>query len=337
MAPALRGGRHALSASTVPTGYRCAVARAPRSEDAHGAPLGDPSRGVEFALDSLEVGDGRLVVTGRWYGVTGRRFMRPVLQAPGQRRLIALLDHKPWSAEEGVRWLAAFPDDGYVGASRLQVAPDIAVELPAAGPEAGDGKPRPARLSRAPVRRGPPELEPAPTDTPPPAALRRTSIQDARRTTEIEAIRHEHDEARAAADRLRAELDQARTEAERVHSELEHTRTDADRLRTELSHVRAEANTLRLGHDEAQAKAERLEADVARLRTEAHRAVAERNAAQTALEQLRRRPAGDTYITPRPMAFRELEPGPSWRMRALAAVLVVAAFAVLIQLLFGVL
>jgi hypothetical protein len=77
--------------------------------------------------------------------------------------------------------------------------------------------------------------------------------------------------------------------------------------------------------------------DVARARTEAHRAMAERNAAHTELERLRRRPAGHAYIAPRPMAFRELEPGPSWRIRALAAVLVAAAFAVLVQLLFGVL
>jgi hypothetical protein len=209
------------------------VARASGSEDAHAAPLGDPSRGVEFALDSFEVGDGRLVVAGRWYGVTGRRFVRPVLQAHGQRRLIALLDHKPWSAEEGVEWLAAFPDDGYVGPSRLQVAPDIAVELPAAGPEAGDGKPRPARLARTPVRRSSVEPEPAPADAPP-ATLRQTSRerQDARRAAEIEAerdaavgeveaIRQEKDEARADAERLRTELDQARRETERMRSELE--------------------------------------------------------------------------------------------------------------------
>jgi hypothetical protein len=310
----------------------------------------DPSRAVEFALDSFEIGDGRLVVAGRWYGVTGRRFMRPVLQADGQRRLIALLDHKPWVAEEGARWLAAFPDDGYVGASRLQVAPDIAVELPAAGPEAGDGKPRPARLARTPVRRSTLEAEQASAEALPTAASRRAGREahDAHRTAEIEAerdaalaqidaIRHEQDEARADADRLRTELDHARGEAERLGDELDHTRTDADRLRAELSHIRADVNTLRLEHDEAQVKAQRLEADVTRLRTEADRAIAERNAAQTELGRLRRSPSGHTYIAPRPMAFRELEPGPNWRIRAVATALVLAAVAVLVQLLFGVL
>src|SRR4051794_41363601 len=87
--------------------------------------------------------------------------MRPVLEVDGQRRVVALLDHKPWPADHGVEWLAAFPYDGYRGSSRLQVAPDIAVELPTAGPEAGYGRPRPARLARAQEGRRLSETEPA--------------------------------------------------------------------------------------------------------------------------------------------------------------------------------
>jgi hypothetical protein len=95
-----------------------------------------------------------------------------------------------------------------------------------------------------------------------------------------------------------------------------------------------EANTLRLGHDETRAKAKRLEADVARVRSGPW---AERNAAQTEHGRLPRAPARHAYIAARPMAFRELEPGPSWRIRAVAAVLVAAVFAGLVQLLFDVL
>jgi hypothetical protein len=263
---------------------------------------------------------------------------------------MALLEHKPWPAEEGARWLAAFPDDGYLGTSRLQVAPDIAVELPPAGPEAGDGRPQPARLARPPVRRGSGEAVSASPAMPPTIAPTQAAGegQAARRTAglegerdaalaEIEAIRQELEAARADADRLRAELDQARSEAERAHVESDQTDTEADRLRTELSHVRAEASTLRLGHDEARARAERLEADVVGLRTEAHRAAAERNAAQAELERLRRPPARHPYIAPRPMAFRDIEPGPSWRVRVVAGLLVLAVFVALIELLFGVL
>ena len=317
------GGRHHLCRLFRGERYRCAVARASGSEDA--------TRGVEFALDSFELADGRLVVAGRWYGVTGRRFVRPVLKAPGQRRLVALLDHKPWSAEEGAPWLAAFPDGGYAGPSRLQVAPDIAVELPAAGPGAGDGAPRPARLTRPPVERSMADAEPTPAREPaPPQRTRKVERDPAQ--AEIEALRGQHDEARAVADRLRSELDQARQESERLQGELTHAQTDADRLRTELSHVRAEANTLRRHNEETQAKAEQLEAQVSGLRTDAQRAVSERSVAQA---EVRRPPTGP-YITPRPMAFRDPEPGPRWPVRAIAVVFGLAVLAVLVQLLFGV-
>ena len=301
------------------------MARASGSEEA--------TRGVEFALDSFELADGRLVVAGRWYGVTGRRFVRPVLKAPGQRRLVALLDHKPWSAEDGAPWLAAFPDGGYAGPSRLQVAPDIAVELPAAGPGAGDGAPRPARLTRPPIERSMGDAEPAPEPAEKPAPpTRKRKVERDPLQAEIEELRGQHDEARAVADRLRAELDQARQESERLQGELTHAQRDADRLRTELSHVRAEANTLRRHNDETRAKAEQLEAQVSGLRTDAQRAVSERSPAQT---EVRRPPAGP-YITPRPMAFRDPEPGPRWPVRAIAVVFVLAVLAVLVQLLFGV-
>src|SRR4051794_33241304 len=306
--------------------YGCAVA--------HGA----TSRGVEFALDSFELADGRLVVAGRWFGVSGRRFVRPVLQADGQRRVIAVLDHKPWSAEEGAPWLAAFPDMGHAGPSRLQVAPDIAVELPAAGPGAGDGTPRPARLTRAAAEPAAAEPRAAAPKKRTSAGARKTAELEAERDAalaEVQALRGQKDTARAEADRLRAELDQARREAERLQGELGHARTDADRLRTELSHVRAEANTLSRRHEETQAKAEQLAADVAGLRTDAQRAVSE----HAELERLRHapQPSSSPYIAPRPMAFRDSEPGPDWTTRVLVAFCVVGVLLVLLQVLFGVL
>ena len=96
--------------------------------------------------------------------------------------------------------------------------------------------------------------------------------------------------------------------------------------------MRAEANTLRRHHEETQAKAEQLEAQVSGLRTDAQRAVSERSVAQT---EVRRPPTGP-YITPRPMAFRDPEPGMRWPVRAIAVVFVLAVLAVLVQLLFGV-
>jgi hypothetical protein len=331
----------------VPPGrYRCAVARASRSGDAGALRSGELSGGIEFALDSFDVVDEQLVVAGRWFGVTGRRFVRPVLQAPGQRRVIALLDHKPWPADDGAPWLAAFPYDGYRGRARLQVAPDIAVELPAAGPEAGDGTPRPARLARTPARRRSPEAEPARAEPPRAATPTQTrrERQDARRLAEIEAARdaasaeleatrQERDGARADADRLRRELDQARRDAERLETEGDDARTEAGRLRTELSRVRAEAETVRADRDDVRTKLDRLEADVVRLRTEADRATADRNTAQREVERLRRTPGNHPYIAPRPMAFRDDDPGPSWQLRAVAAFAVAAAFVLLFRVL----
>jgi hypothetical protein len=72
--------------------------------------------GVDFEVDRFEWTSGdRLEITGRWFGVRGRRFVRPVLnvQLPGgRRRLIALLEHKPWAPHEGEAWIAAFSWDG---------------------------------------------------------------------------------------------------------------------------------------------------------------------------------------------------------------------------------
>ena len=62
---------------------------------------------ILFELESLELtAVDRLEVSGRWYGVRGRRFVRPTLTLLGggtepRHRSLADLDHKPWSAEDG--------------------------------------------------------------------------------------------------------------------------------------------------------------------------------------------------------------------------------------------
>src|SRR3954453_2926435 len=77
----------------------------------------------------------RLEVSGRWFGVRGRRFMRPVvnLRADGRRRrLIAVLDHKPWAPDGDGTWVAAFAWHGERGKTtnaRLEVAPDLVLDL----------------------------------------------------------------------------------------------------------------------------------------------------------------------------------------------------------------
>src|SRR5436309_3171208 len=87
-------------------------------EDVAPNPLFEP-REVTFELDRFELADGQLELTGRWFGVKGRRFMRPSLILrgdEGETRLLADLADKPWAAENGEPWRAAFPCDGELDA-----------------------------------------------------------------------------------------------------------------------------------------------------------------------------------------------------------------------------
>jgi hypothetical protein len=67
--------------------------------------------------------------------VRGRRFVRPALilsRKGGEVRALADLEHKPWAAQDGEVWTAAFSvDEGLAGAREIElsVAPDITVEL----------------------------------------------------------------------------------------------------------------------------------------------------------------------------------------------------------------
>jgi len=101
---------------------------------------GAASSEVDFELERFErTGENRIEISGRWYGLRGRRFVRPVLNLRTggmRRRAIALLEHKPWAADDGQLWVAAFtwPDGGgEVESAELEVGPGLAVELPAPG------------------------------------------------------------------------------------------------------------------------------------------------------------------------------------------------------------
>jgi hypothetical protein len=132
--------------------------------------------GVAFELDRIELAGGdRLEVNGRWFGVRGRRFIRPSLTLVADeehRRLLADLDHKPWAAEDGEPWQATFPyedQDNQWLEAELNVAPDITVTLPLPGASRtrrrrpGSAPPEPGRTATArtaTARRGhPPSQE----------------------------------------------------------------------------------------------------------------------------------------------------------------------------------
>src|SRR4051794_8577158 len=126
---------------------------------------------LAFELESFEWrADDRLEVTGRWYGVRGLRFVRPTLHARAEgrrRRMIALLDHKPWAADTEGLWTAAFTWRGpreAITSAELQVAPDVVLELP----EPGSAAPGPALTPRPRTRPEPPRASAGATTAPPP-------------------------------------------------------------------------------------------------------------------------------------------------------------------------
>lgn len=201
-----------------------------------------PVRQVEFQLDRFTAADGRITVEGRWYGVVGRRFLRPNLRIEGRRRLIALLEHKPWAADDGAPWCAAFAYDGPVGPSLLQVAPDIAIELPPPGEPVDHGRRRPRVALLPPV--DPVEREETEIDR----------LRDA-----LDGVRDERDEARAEAARLRSELDQVREDAGRAQKALERAREEADQLREREKRAIANAEIFRRERDAARLQTARAD------------------------------------------------------------------------------
>ena len=91
---------------------------------------------MKFEVERFGVsGSDRLEVAGRWFGVRGRRFLRPTLEfeADGERqRALAVMDHKPWTAKDGEEWVAAFHWDGDPdgpAAAELAVGSDLTVTL----------------------------------------------------------------------------------------------------------------------------------------------------------------------------------------------------------------
>jgi len=206
------------------------------------------SGAISFALDALKQDDdGRVELTGRWYGVRGRRFVRPsltlALKSGGiERRALADLAHKPWAAEDGEPWTAAFPLGVALGDANeveLSVAPDISVPVsPEAIGKAGRPKSRGASStgSREPRIRTTPRARPAAAD----------------RGHELERLRTRLDAAEAAHERERGR----REAAERA---LEDERTEALKLRSEVGRLGVELDLARTARDELETAASDLE------------------------------------------------------------------------------
>jgi hypothetical protein len=255
---------------------------------------------VTFEVERFEwASDDRLEVVGRWFGLRGHRFLRPTLDvevAGERRRMLAVLEHKPWAAEEGEEWVAAFAWRGErakLDDAELTVSPDLAVQLPLPhGSVDGSGaataagtQGRPARRPRTAVLEG---------------ELATALAEVARLTDELAKARESHSEtARELRERARI----AQEETKRLESELEQA---TGRLATAEAHAERRLEELRRELGDAASARDGAGAEAAAAR-------AERDGALKKLAELERE--RDALVEARDRAREERN---AWMSRARA-------------------
>ena len=230
---------------------------------------------MTFEVERFEwASDDRLEVVGRWFGLRGHRFLRPTLDVEvrgERRRMLAVLEHKPWAAEEGEEWMAAFAwagDQAQLDEAELTVSPDLAVQLPLPdGPdEAGDrswprtAERRPARRPRTAVLED--ELAAALAEVQPArrgaGAAARDALRDDARAARARADRAGDgeaagDRARAAraGDRRRGGGGERGRRPRRSGEELDAMREERDAATADRNRAEAEAEAARADRDDA--------------------------------------------------------------------------------------
>jgi hypothetical protein len=226
------------------------------------------STGVSFEVERFRWIDGaRLEVAGRWYGIRGRRFLRPTLDVEVEgrpRRMLAVLEHKPWAADDGEEWVAAFEWTGEpveMSAAELAVAPELAVELPPpSGAPATSG--RPARSAGPRREARPPRTQALEAEL----AAARAEVEELRfRLAAEQRARGEHDEqleavrrqAAAAAETAAAERDQAAAERDAALAERDTASAERSAARSERDDAVAARDAALAGREAAAAAAER--------------------------------------------------------------------------------
>ncbi|MBV9007083.1 MAG: hypothetical protein JO181_20615, partial [Solirubrobacterales bacterium] len=226
-------------------------------------PIRPQAKDVAFELERFELDpSGRLELNGRWFGVRGRRFVRPTLTFAGdgeRSRSLADLEHKPWSPGEGELWTAAFPWE-FEGAGvedvELAVAPDIAIALPP--PRGMPPAHRGGRRARARPRRGDGEQRDAPLDTTTAdsdeAPRRREPSEIARLQRDVHQLTAEVASARRDLERVGAERDDALSARVQVLAERDEAALDRDRVAGERDAAAAERDAAWAERDAAWAE-----------------------------------------------------------------------------------
>src|SRR5918997_630705 len=231
---------------------------------------------MSFEVERFEwtAGD-RLELAGRWFDVRGRRFLRPTLdvEVDGRsRRLLATLEHKPWAADEGEEWLAAFAWDGEaadIDAAQLTVGPDLAVDLAPPATAAGVQPRRSKSVGR--------ELAAARAEV---KRLRAERERDATRAR-LESVESELVAAARARDKAREERNSWLSRARDAASERDSALASRQTAVTERDSALAQRNAAFADRDAALA-----ERDAAAAERKAARA--DREASRRELEAARR-------------------------------------------------
>lgn len=220
---------------------------------------------IAFELERFEIkGGDRVEVSGRWFGVRGRRFIRPTLTVVTDgrgARALADLEDKPWAAEDGQPWRAAFAfelEGAKALEAELNVAPDITITLPAPGGTAGTRGKR--------VKRERPGREPL---------ARREALERPSPPRHSGARPTQESTARREIARLKSALEEATGEKERA---LDEASAETERLRSALAAAEAE-------HDELTARIEELTAELDRAVAARKSAIAARNQALATSER----------------------------------------------------
>jgi hypothetical protein len=270
------------------------------------SPTVNPDR-VTFQVERLAATEnGRVEVRGRWFGVRGRRFVRPTLTltpADGglERRWLADLEHKPWAAQDGEPWTAAFPVDvelDRASAIELSVAPDIEIALRA--PSGAAGESSVAARARSPLAK---QNAQGRRPSARAQALERLST----RLSSVEAALERERERRAAVD---AALEEQRAESRRLSAELGRARAELDLAHTvqreseamsaELDSTRRQLRAAERRHEALAAEHERATEVQRRVEAELRERSGALESARDALEQERARPRDARPRAPAP-------------------------------------
>ncbi len=222
----------------------------------------------------------------------GRRFVRPTLtlthhDAPV--RALAELEHKPWAAEDGEVWTAAFSIEEAFDEAReieLSVAPDIVVELRPKGKRlarpgdtlsAGDAARAPRYKNDAPEPTEPPMT---PQQAPPAGAGRRRppsqSAELERLGSRLAAANHALEQERERRGALAKTIEDERSTTRQLRTELGQARVElevAAAARAEAAAVEAELEDARRQLRELQRRHENDTADLTRRHDMAHQAL----------------------------------------------------------------